>query len=194
MSGWAWIGFGLLLTVVPLSSSKGIAALDSEFLFLDVAPTSLPYEGGGMGVFAKVSIPAGEILCEHRGAVLPASVAYKSDYSFTITTAVHQSVNIIPQHGKMGICAFINDCVQVIGSNYTAALLDEMERTYEPLLTYPGFEWNATPVSTGMGKVFLVTTKEIPAGSEVFYFYGNAYWITRMRDPKGYNLPMDPPS
>jgi hypothetical protein len=194
MYDWARICFGLFLIGAPLSSSYGIAAVDSDFLFLYVAPTSLPYAGGGVGVFAKVAIPKGEILCEHRGAVLPASVAYQSDYSFTITTAVHQSVNIIPQHGKMGICAFFNDCVKVIGSNYTTEQLDDMQRTYKALESYPGFEWNAAPLSTGMGKVFVMATKPIPAGSEIFYSYGNAYWIPRLRDPKGYNLPMEAPS
>jgi hypothetical protein len=184
----------LLLAAIQFSTSVNIEAVDSDYLFLYVARTSLPYEGGGMGVFAKHTIPQGEILCEHRGAVVPASMAVKTDYSFTITTGAHQSVNIIPQPNKMGICAFFNDCVQVIGSNYTAAQLNEMERTYQPLATYPGYEWNAGPVSTGMGKVFIVAKKTIPVGSEIFYSYGNAYWITRMRDPKSYNLPIEPPA
>lgn len=55
-------------------------AVDSDFLFLSINKSSLPFERVGLGVFSKVPIYNREIICEYRGVVVPAHVPFQSDY------------------------------------------------------------------------------------------------------------------
>lgn len=170
-----------------------IPAVDSDFLYMEMKKSTLPFDSVGMGVFAKINIPANEILCEYRGAVIPSSVAFKSDYTFTATTSTGEMIHIIPDMDKP-ICAYINDCSLIIGHNYTLSELNAMEAANTNLPTYPGFSQNAAPIFTGMGKVFIASTRAIAAGEEIFYPYGSGYWIIRLKHPAHFNLPIPPPA
>lgn len=169
-----------------------ILAVDSDFLYMEIKKSTLPFQSVGMGVFAKIDIPANEILCEYRGAVIPVDVQFRSDYTFSATTITGDRINIIPDMDKP-ICAYINDCSLILGHNYTIAELDAMEANNSPLPTYPGFSQNAAPIFTAMGKVFIASTTSIRAGQEIFYPYGTGYWIIRMKHPAHFNLPVPAP-
>jgi hypothetical protein len=76
------------------------------------------------------------------------------------------------------ICSLINDAAKVTsdtdesGSPYTSAQLDEFESlaAIDCIPTHHGYRYNAR--SWSKGKVFIVASVDIPAGSEIFYPYG----------------------
>jgi hypothetical protein len=47
-----------------------VDAIESDYLLLYKAESSLPIEGIGHGVFAKSTIPANSIICEIRGPII----------------------------------------------------------------------------------------------------------------------------
>ena len=158
-----------------------IVAVDSDFVFMEIKPSTLPVEGAGLGVFAKSDLLSNQILCEYRGAIVPASINYQSDYSYSATTSTGEHVHIIPDMDKP-ICAFINDCADVRPATYSADDLDEIESKRRSLTLHPGFEYNAAALSTKMGKIFIVSAANISAGAEIFFPYGAEYWLKRLRD------------
>jgi hypothetical protein len=155
--------------------------------------SSLPFEEVGQGVFTKVPVFKNEIICEYRGAVIPSDIPFKSDYIYHTRTADGNLIHIVPDMNKP-ICAFINDCVKILGSNYSTAELNAIETTGGELPTYDGFKHNAFTMYTKLGKIFIVATEDIPADTEVFYPYGSGYWIARLRQPAAFGIPIDPPS
>jgi hypothetical protein len=170
---------GVVLGTV--ASDGSIIAVDSDFLFMEIKPTSLPAEANaGLGVFAKVDIGPQEILCEYRGATVPVDVPIASDDIYTTRTSLNELLSIVPQ-GDRPICAYINDCVVASPEAYTGEELDTIERGEAQLKVYPGFAHNSAALITRMGKVFVVSTRAIPAGSEIFFAYGNSYWLARLR-------------
>lgn len=189
-----WILHGAMSdeTTGQATNEDRILAVDSDFLYMEIKKSTLPFESVGMGVFAKINIPANELLCEYRGAVIPANVSFRSDYTFSATTINGERINIIPDMDKP-ICAFINDCSLILGHNYTMSELKEMEANNSALPTYTGFSQNAGPIFTAMGKVFIASTKAIAAGEEIFYPYGTNYWIPRLQHPAYFKLPFPPP-
>lgn len=137
-----------------------------------------------MGVFAKVEIAANEILCEYRGATIPSDQPFNSNYIYSSKKVTGEQFNIVPDMNKP-ICAIINDCALIVGNNYTTAELDAYESNDTLIMpTYPGYAYNARPMFTAMGKVFIISNEAIPAGAEIFYSYGNRYWVPRIRYPQ----------
>lgn len=162
----------------------GIPAIDSDFLFMKIEPSSLPFEGAGMGVFAKVEIAANEILCEYRGATIPEEQAFNSNYLYSSKKITGEGFHIVPDMNKP-ICAIINDCALIVGNNYTNEELEAYEANDTLIMpTYPGYAYNARPMFTLMGKVFIISNEIIPAGAEIFYSYGNRYWVPRIKFPE----------
>jgi hypothetical protein len=147
---------------------------------MEIKPSSLPIENAGMGVFAKMDIPAQEILCEYRGAIISADIRYESDYLYSSKTSTNELISIVPDMDKP-ICAFINDCVVAAVDAYTDAELDAIETNQAELKVHPGFSHNSAALITKMGKVFVVSSEDIPKGQEIFFAYGNSYWLTRLR-------------
>lgn len=162
-----------------------IIAVDSDFAFMETKPNSLPPEANaGLGVFVKVTVPASEILCEYRGAIVSTNVQYESDHIYNAKTSTNEIIQIIPDMERP-ICSYINDCVVATPDGYTDSEVDAIERGEMKLKVYPGYSHNAQALVTKMGKVFIISTKEIPAGTEVFYEYGNTYWLPRLRQIDG---------
>ena len=173
---------------VEVVENKGIPAVDSDFLFMRIAKSTLPFEGAGVGVFAKVDILAGEILCEYRGATIPNDIPFESNYIYSSKKATGEGFHIVPDM-KKPICAMVNDCVLITGNNYTKEELDEFENDEnKEMPTYPGFTHNASPFYTAMGKVFVMSKTNISAGEEIFYKYGNRYWVPRIRYPQAFKF------
>jgi hypothetical protein len=189
--------YTLLIVVLMLHTARpetqsitaeegGIPAIDSDFLFMHILPSILPFPQAGLGVFAKVDIPANEILCEYRGATIPSNITFMSNYIYSSKTIHGEPFNIIPDMDKP-ICAYINDCVLIVGNSYSAEELDAYESNESiDMPTYAGYEHNAAPMYTIMGKVFIISKVRIPAGSEIYYPYGSKYWIPRIKYPDSF--------
>eukprot|EP01038_Epipyxis_sp_PR26KG_P007410 gene7410-10101_t len=167
-----------------------IPAIDSDYLFLEIKPSSIPFKNVGQGVFAKVDIPGNEILCEYRGAIISADIPFNSKYSFGSVISTGEEVNIIPDM-NLPICAYINDCVSVYnGKNgtYSNEELDLIEAKGGIFPNYEGFYHNSATVTTKMGKIFIVSKTVIKAGDEIFLSYGMRYWMARLRHPDVFGL------
>ena len=146
-----------------------IPALDSDYLYLYTAPSTLPIPNIGVGVFARYNIPPNTILCEYRGPVIAAEITYRSDKIFEVAGLDGMGYKIIGTN----ICAYINDCA-MITHNYSRAELDNIfiHPDYDAIPTYPSTSYNARFEQSFRGKIFIVSTREIAEGEEVFYSYG----------------------
>ena len=156
-----------------VAGEQVVNAMDSDYLHLDLRPTSLPFPVGN-GVFAKFDIPAGEILCEYRGPVISQSVSHlvQSDKLFNIELPENGDMKTYFIMGK-GICAYINDCANILGQRFTEADLDNLQLNESAEISpYPGYEYNARYLRTALGKVFISSIKDIKANSEIFFSYG----------------------
>lgn len=184
----------MVAALTNLAFSENIEAIDSDFVFLEIKTTTLPLPTGAtLGVFATANIPANEFVCEYRGAVIPATLEYESDYIFGTVDSLGNQINIIPQFSELGatnmpICSYINDCVKILGETFTPEDIDALENETKSFTTYPGTEYNVRPLVTKMGKVMVVSNQIIPAGSELFFEYGSRYWAYRLRRKEQYGL------
>ena len=144
-----------------------ILAIDSDYLYLDIRPTSLPYPVGN-GIFAKYDIPSNEVQCELRGPVITTDASINSDKLFT-TTFNQIPVNIVVNT----VCTYMNDCADILGRIYSRNEIELLKNTRSYYLpTYPGYSYNAAALITKLGKVFIMSQTEIKAGDEIFFAYG----------------------
>lgn len=173
---WSGAYLCLLWLVLPpiglsANSSPGeVYVSDSDYLFLDVRPTSLPHAVGN-GVFAKRDIPAGEILCELRGLVIDGDAPYVSDKLHSIILqedgGVHRYSIIVSS-----LCSSLNDAVNILGKEYTREELHELTHNDSTKIpTYPGYSYNARYQNTFLGKVFIISTNNISVNSEIYFDY-----------------------
>jgi hypothetical protein len=153
------------------SGYEYIPALDSDFLFLEVKPSLLPVPGIGDGVFATSDIPAGEIICEFRGPIVDDDIAIDSNKGYNI---VHDG----KKKKILGntICSMINDCAAIYGAKYTAEDIKRFKESddfFESVIPpYDGYRYNAKGWWTVTGKVFVISTELIKAGTEICFSYG----------------------
>jgi hypothetical protein len=156
-------------TEVPASTERVVEGVDSDYLFLYMAQSTIPIDVG-LGVFAKVDIPAGEIICEYRGPMILIDIPYVNNKKFRASTREGVQYSIIGDT----ICAMLNDPVHVVGSSYSAEdILSFKTSPREDIIpTYPGLDYNANFVATQMGKIFIYATVLIPAHTEIFFPYG----------------------
>lgn len=149
-----------------IEEGGGIAAVDSDFLFLEIRPSSLPGVQG-YGVFAKADIPQGEVLCEMRGPVVPEDAPVYSDKLFKFSSLARKEPLKVMVNN---ICAFINDCIDLATVNSTRKTPQPGDAA--PVPVHDSRAHNAAAMVTKLGKVFIVSKKDISAGSEICYFYG----------------------
>jgi len=196
MDGQSYVAIAIVLvTLASLTCSANIEAIDSDFMFLKIKTTTLPLPAGSssLGVFATADIPENELICEHRGAVIPADIEYESDYIFGTVDSQGNGINIIPQFSELGstnmpICSYINDCVKILGETFSSEDVSAIENGTKAFTLYPGTTYNVRPLVTKMGKVVVVSSRKITAGTELFYEYGNKYWTYRLRRPEQYSF------
>ena len=151
------------------TSSAALPATDSDYLYLYMTKSSIPIDVG-LGVFAKVDIPAGEIICEYRGPMIDFDIPYSSDKKFRAGTREGRTYSILGNT----ICAMINDPVWVVNKTYTPEEIESFKNatTEDIIPLYPGLTYNANYVATAMGKIFIYATAFIPANAEIFFPYG----------------------
>ena len=140
--------------------------VDSDYLVLELKPSNIP--GAGLGVFAKVDIPAGIILCEYRGSII---FRDKIDIAKFNNRCLNLN-NELTIVGSNCIASFINDAID-LKKIYTK---DEIKKINEdncfPLLK----EYNCCFQNT-LYKSFIVSIKDIKEGEELFCSYGIKYWL-----------------
>lgn len=153
----------------PPPTENLIPAIDSDYLYLYTAPSTLPIEGIGMGVFARYAIPAGTILCEYRGPIIASHVTYQSNKVFEVAGLDGLGYKIIGTN----ICAYINDCAMVT-YKYSREDLDAIfsQPNYDTIPTYPNTSYNARYDQFSKGKIFIVSNRDIAQDEEIFYSYG----------------------
>lgn len=153
----------------PQDTSGLITAIDSDYLYLYSAPSTLPLEGVGMGIFALYNIPAKTILCEHRGPIIQENVPFRTDKAFDVTGLDGLEYKIV----GTSVCAYINDCAMIM-YNYSREELDAIfsHPDHDSIPTYPGTDYNARYDKSSRGKVFIVAQRDITQGEEIFFSYG----------------------
>jgi hypothetical protein len=156
---------------LPLPASlQNVVMLDSDEMNLFTAPSLLP-GGIGMGIFAKYDIPPDTILCEYRGPTYPLNATIQSDKwssVLLVNDLFWKSIGV-------GYCSIIND-----PSLIQPYAIEELERFYDPqsqsqsqeeIPLHPGFSTNVARAGNGP-KSFVVSSRFIHAGAELFYQYG----------------------
>lgn len=162
--------------LVPCFSSKfkepyKIEAIDSDFLLVFKANSSLPVKGIGDGIFAKRLIPKLSVVCEYRGPVAASkdNNRYQYDKSFATTALDNNKYTILGNT----MCAYINDCTSAMHKSFTLNEWNELNNSStgrEPTC-YDGFKYNVKAVMSVGGKIFYVATSDIAAGQEIFVPY-----------------------
>ncbi len=159
-----------------------VPATDSDYLNLFIDKTTLPgADIIGNGVFAKNDIPVGSIICEYRGPIVinqdltERNLEVRSDKTFKISYPDGRDATII----GTGICSLINDCAWINNNNEIANLevlyyLNSRNVTNieDQMPIIPGYGYNSRSMIINPSKVFIVSTREIKKGEEIFYPYG----------------------
>jgi hypothetical protein len=141
----------------------------SDYLYLHTAPSTLSEDI--MGVFATAEIQPKRFLCEYRGVIVPEGTAIDSKkMNFPISTPDGRHLRLIESSEEHSVCAHINDCA-FIEENYTDEDIAMLERNEAVLPTMAGYSYNAIVQKEG-AKVFIMSTRKIAKGEEIFYSYG----------------------
>ena len=134
----------------------------------------------GRGLFASQPILKGHAMAEYRGYVYhtPEQIAefhrkYGEEDEFVAPYAVRVALNgdiidpsLDPSDEKhYSVAAFANDC---LGS--TSRYMKDIAHTATPCRS------NNAMFDEKMGRVFLVATRNIDAGEEIYVNYGPSYW------------------
>jgi len=128
-----------------------MALLDKHLV---VKKSTLP--GTGKGLFTKVTIPKGTRITEYKGKVMTwkevqADVDDHIGYVFWFS---NQHV-IDAWKTKKGVAHYANDAMGIT--------------------RVPGVK-NNSEYETEKGRCYIVATRDIPAGAEIFVSYGAEYW------------------
>ena len=132
----------------------------SDLINVEVKTSSLPGQEQ-LGVFTRRDIAANTLLCEHRGHYVGSVDEAGELWDRTVHT----------RHGVLveeGLCSIINDCRQVTLNETFVEVQDKCWSSYEI---------NAEMrLEEKSGKPFVLTTRPLKAGEEIFYDYGAGYW------------------
>ena len=110
----------------------------------------------GKGLFTKVLIPKGTKITEYKGEVMTwRAVEKMADYRNGYVFYFNRNYVIDGWNNKDGLAHLINDA--------------------KGLTRVPGVT-NNTEYDTEKKRCFIIATKDIPAGSEIFVGYGAEYW------------------
>ena len=133
-----------------------IAAVDSDYLMLYRAASTLPVLNIGYGVFAKSDISKDSLICEYRGPV----IAQKDVDRYHKSTNNDKLFNVEGPDGKSyhilgeNICAYINDCTSIMNKSYTSAevaFLDSLDKGDKSMqsgaVCYAGHAYNAAALT-----------------------------------------------
>jgi len=136
-------------------------ALLEKFLF--VADSTLP--DAGQGLFTRVQIKKGQRLAEYKGKIRPWREVKGEDGYNEYLLKINRSQAIDAKKHLHVVARYANDA--------------------RGLVRVKGLMNNAEYVIEGK-RCFLEATRSIPAGSEVFVYYGKEFWqlIRKIRKEK----------
>lgn len=129
--------------------------------YLKVKPSTLP--GAGKGLFTKVFIPKGMMITEHTGKITTMKEAALEDDNNAYLFYVSARHVIDGKDDKKMVARYANDAM-----GFTRV---------------PGLKNNAQYVVEDK-RVFIVATKDIPKGGEIFVGYGKEYWAVLKKNFK----------
>ena len=132
---------------------------DSDFFLLELKPSLIP--GAGLGVFAKADFDAGIILCEYRGAVFLRETE-KEIIKLNNRCLTLNNNGFIA--GNNCIATYVNDIID----------LEESKKNKE-FIKHKDKDYNCSYQRT-YSKMFIVSTKPIKEGEELYVDYGKNYW------------------
>lgn len=141
---------------------------------LYVAPSNI--EGGGRGVFSSINVPKGEIIAEYKGQIYPPNAQLSDEqirYSFTFP-----DYSIIVPYDNT-IARYINDTIDLRKTIQKGDLIYNKNKYNVDWLQIED-EDSSNPISNF--RLFIVTTKNIKKGDELFIDYGIDYWIDWVRN------------
>lgn len=128
--------------------------MDQQSHQLFIQPSTLP--GAGMGLFTKTEIPRGTLIIEYLGTVSTwKEIMHDVDNPYLCYVNRNHVINGAP-HPEF-LARYANDAAGPI--------------RIEGMRNNSFFEIDGT-------RVFIKSTKRIPAGSEIFVNYGKEYWET----------------
>jgi SET domain-containing protein len=128
-----------------------MALLDKNLV---VKKSTLP--GTGMGLFTKVLIPKGTRITEYKGKIMTwKEVQADVDDHLGYVFWFNNQYVIDAWKTKKGIAHFANDAMGIT--------------------RVPGIR-NNSEYQTEKKRCYIVATKDIPAGAEIFVAYGKEYW------------------
>ena len=159
-----------LIPITDASSAENLTqAVDSDYLVLNKKQSTINHIGDG--VFTKTLLKKDSIICEYRGPIINEKDISKfldNDKIFTIHGPDRLTYHILGEN----ICAYINDCTTIMK---TIVRYDQISLIDDNIYKqcYTDYEYNATPVThESTGKLFIVATRDIQPGEEIFYPYG----------------------
>ena len=119
---------------------------------LVVKTSQLP--GSGLGLFTKKFIPKGTRIVEYKGRVSKwKDVKNENDNGYIYTINNNHVINALPY--KKALARYANDARGIV--------------------RIKGVTNNCNYVNDGL-KVYITSTKDIPAGAEILVRYGKDYW------------------
>ena len=142
---------------------------DSDLLYLEIKDSTI--KDSGKGVFAKKKFERGDLLCEYRGVMLRGPTV-----GTDTTRDLHLTGTDLIIRAEQCAASYVNDCIDF--RKYTI----EETRNYvitRELLLAKGCSYNCAYVHV-TGKMFVVATKNIEIGDELFVSYGNNYWAGKL--------------
>jgi hypothetical protein len=126
-----------------------LALLEKQLI---VKHSSLP--GSGMGLYTKKAIPKGTRIVEYKGRITTwKEVMHDSDNGYIFTVNNNHVIDALPQ--TKALARYANDA--------------------RGLVRVKGITNNSIYVEDGL-KVYIESTKDIPAGGEILVGYGKDYW------------------
>ena len=117
-----------------------------------------------------MNILEGQVICEYRGPII-------SSEQFHLYSNHNKLFDIYDYNGDSykiignNICSYINDCTIALSRNYT---VDEYENiNHEEYMTqcFDNYSYNAR-YHREQSKVFIISTRDIMQGEEIFFSYG----------------------
>lgn len=142
-----------------------------------VKRSTLP--GAGRGLFAKVFIPRNTLIVEYKGRITTWKDAPLDDGNNGYIYYVKRNHVIDASRHRTALARYANDA--------------------RGLQRVKGLTNNAEYVEIGL-KVFIKSTKDIPAGAEILVAYGKTYWdvirhnmrVDKQREKLGLEKPKNP--
>mmetsp|Transcript_15180 Transcript_15180/g.22828 ORF Transcript_15180/g.22828 Transcript_15180/m.22828 type:complete len:204 (+) Transcript_15180:474-1085(+) len=163
---------GCVVSEVEYEMLESLGVLDTDYLSIFLAPSLLPVQGAGLGVFARHNIPAARVVCVTRGKVYNARDKPHSS-RLTPIIDVNGEGYVINMDNA---CGYMNDIVAAEDIIFSKEMLASYYSGKETLPTLPAFTRSVGQALYSF-KLMIITIVDVAAGAELFNNYGVNYWL-----------------